>query len=284
MSDRRAAVAIARPLVEGGGTTPPRLYVTPESRPASASPFDALAAVARAIGESLELRQVFARIAEAARMAVPFERMRIIRIEGEALRMYATEQDGAPGWENGRLVPIADLSPRFWREFVVERIDTQRDLDPAYPWDRETLEAGHRSILRASLRSGGRRVGILGFGSRQPDAFTAEHENVALALAELLAAALEHERMWSEEHRRRQRSDALESLLPTLAGSLDIRETFQQLSRVSQDVIPHDFVGLGFLSPDKKSFPVYAISGARSTTCRHRRRSPIACARSSAAT
>jgi transcriptional regulator with GAF, ATPase, and Fis domain len=66
--------------------------------------------------------------------------------------------------------------------------------------------------------------------------------------------------MWSEEHRRRQRSDALESLLPTLASSLDIRETFQQLSRVSQDVIPHDFVGLGFLSADRKSFPVYAIS------------------------
>src|SRR6185369_15713437 len=127
------------------------------------------------------------------------------------------------GWENDKLVPFEDLSPRFWREFVVERLDTQRELDPAYAWDRQTLESGYRSIIRASLRSAGRRVGVLGFGSRKPDAFTAEHENVVLALAELLAAALEHERLWSVEHRRRQRSDALESLLPTLAHSLDIR-------------------------------------------------------------
>jgi transcriptional regulator with GAF, ATPase, and Fis domain len=236
--------------------------VTPGAPPAraGATAFDALGAVARAIGESLDLHQVFARVVAAARMALPFDRMRIMRIEGEGLRMYATEQDGVAGVEDGKLVPIADLSPGFWRDFVVERVDLQHELDPAYAWDRQTLDAGFRSIIRAALRSGGRRVGVLGFASRTADAFTAEHENVVLALAELLAAALEHERLWSDEHRRRQRSDALESLLPTLARSLDIRETFQQLSRVSQEVIPHDFVGLGFLSADRKSFPVYAIS------------------------
>jgi transcriptional regulator with GAF, ATPase, and Fis domain len=257
--ERRAAAAESLP--EARTAPAPRLHVAPAAPSrAGANAFDALGAVARAIGESLDLRQVFVRVVEAARMALPFDRMRIIRIEGDGLRMYATEEDGVPGVEDGRLVPIADLSPGFWRDFVVERVDTQRELDPAYAWDRQTLESGFRSIIRAALRSGGRRVGVLGFGSRMPDAFTAEHENVVLALAELLAAALEHERLWSEEHRRRQRSDALESLLPTLARSLDIRETFKQLSLVSQEVIPHDFVGLGFLSADRKSFPVYAIS------------------------
>ena len=263
MSDRHAAAAAAAPpFAHRAGASPPRLHVTPGAPPAraGATAFDALGAVARAIGESLDLHQVFARVVAAARMALPFDRMRIMRIEGEGLRMYATEQDGVAGVEDGKLVPIADLSPGFWRDFVVERVDLQHELDPAYAWDRQTLDAGFRSIIRAALRSGGRRVGVLGFASRTADAFTAEHENVVLALAELLAAALEHERLWSDEHRRRQRSDALESLLPTLARSLDIRETFQQLSRVSQEVIPHDFVGLGFLSADRKSFPVYAIS------------------------
>jgi len=263
VSDRHAAAAAAAPpFAHRAGASPPRLHVTPGAPPAraGATAFDALGAVARAIGESLDLHQVFARVVAAARMALPFDRMRIMRIEGEGLRMYATEQDGVAGVEDGKLVPIADLSPGFWRDFVVERVDLQHELDPAYAWDRQTLDAGFRSIIRAALRSGGRRVGVLGFASRTADAFTAEHENVVLALAELLAAALEHERLWSDEHRRRQRSDALESLLPTLARSLDIRETFQQLSRVSQEVIPHDFVGLGFLSADRKSFPVYAIS------------------------
>src|SRR5436190_12188211 len=133
------------------------------SRP---SRFEALAAVARTIGETIELRQVSARVAEAARSVLPFERMRVILIEGDSLRMYATEQDGARGREDGTLVPMSDLSPHFWHEFTVERLDVRRQLDPAFRWDRETIESGHRSIIRAMLRSGGRKLGVLGFASR----------------------------------------------------------------------------------------------------------------------
>jgi hypothetical protein len=64
--------------------------------PAPPSSFEALAAVARTLGESIDLRQVFVRVAEAARTAVPFERMRVVLIEGDGLRMHASEQNGAP--------------------------------------------------------------------------------------------------------------------------------------------------------------------------------------------
>jgi len=227
-------------------------------------PFEALAAVARTLGESLDLREVFTRVANAARTALPFERMRVILAEGDdAVRMYATDQDGAPGLEDGILVSKADISPQIQHDFVVERIDVRRHLDPAFRWDRETIESGHRSMIRASLRSGSRRLGALSFASRQPDAFTEEHESIVLALADLVAAALEHGRLWMEEHRRRRRGDALESLLPTLAKSMDVREIFRQISDVSQDVIPHDIVALSFLSPDGKTLPVYALSEGR---------------------
>ena len=237
--------------------------VASPSAPNRPSPFEALAAVARTLGESIDLRQVFTRVAEAARTAIPFERMRVLLEEDEGLRVYASEQDGAPGWEDGHLVPRQEISQQFWHDFVVERVDVRRELDPAFAWDRETIESGHRSIVRAMLRSGDRRLGVLGFASRQPEAFTAEHEVVVLALADLVSAALEHERMWNEEHRRRRRGDALDCLLPTLAKSMDIREIFQQISEVSQDVIPHDFVGIVFLSPDGTIMPVYALSEGR---------------------
>src|SRR5262245_55378497 len=147
------------------------------------SPFEALAAVARTLGETIELRQVFARVADAAHTALPFDRMRVVLLEGhDGFRMYATEQDGAPGREDGVLVTTADLSPRFWHEFVVERLDVLRDLDPAFYWDRETIESGHRSIVRAMMRVGDRKLGVLAFASRQPDVFTEEHERVVLAL------------------------------------------------------------------------------------------------------
>src|SRR5262249_48615144 len=153
-----------------GGMADPSLGA---SRP---STFEALAAVARTIGETIELRQVFARVAEAARTVIPFERMRVVVIEGDQLRMYATELDGAPGWEDGLLVPVADISPQFWHDFVAERLDVRRQLDPSFRWDRETIESGQRSIVRAMLRIGGRKLGVLHFASRRPDAFTGEHE------------------------------------------------------------------------------------------------------------
>src|SRR5262245_14476636 len=224
------------------------------------SAFEALAAVARTIGETIELRQVFARVAEAARKVIPFERMRVVVVEGDQFRMYATELDGAPGRESGTLVPIADCSPQFWHDFVVERLDVRRQLDPAFRWDRETIESGLRSIVRARLRIGDRDLGALHFASRQPAAFTEEHERIVRSLGGLVAAALEHERMWAEEHRRRQRGGAIECLLPTLAKSMDLREIFDQISQVAQDVIPHDLVGMAFLSEDGKTMPVYALS------------------------
>jgi transcriptional regulator with GAF, ATPase, and Fis domain len=230
------------------------------SRP---SPFEALAAVARTIGETIELRQVFARVAEAARAVIPFQRMRVVVVEGEQLRMYATELDGAPGWEDGILVPITEISPRFWHEFVVERLDVPRQLDPSFRWDRETIESGQRSIVRAMLRIGGRTLGVLHFASRQPDAFTQEDESIVVAFADLVASALEHERIWSEERRRRERGEALDRLLPTLSKSMDIREIFGQISQVTQDVIPHDLVGMSLLSEDGLTMPVYALSEGR---------------------
>jgi len=231
------------------------------SRP---SPFEALAAVARTLGETIELRQVFARVADAARIALPFDRMRVATFEGhDGFRMHAAEQDGAPAREGAILITRPDLSPRFWRDFEVERLDVPRDLDPAYRWERETIESGHRSIIRAMLRVGDRKLGVLAFASRQPDIFTEEHESIVLALADLVAAALEHERLWNEEHRRRRRGDALESLLPTLAKSLDVRDIFTQLSEVTQDVIPHDILGLAFLSPDRKTLQIHTLSDGR---------------------
>jgi two-component system response regulator FlrC len=236
----------------------------PDAPQGPSSAYETLGAVARTLGEALELRQVFSRVADAARAALPFDRMRVSLHEGDnAFRIYTAERDGAPGGEDGTLHTSAELSPQFFREFVVERMDVRRQLDPAFKWDRETIESGYRSILRAAMRSGGRRLGVLAFASRQADAYSEEHERFVLALADLVAAALEHERLWTEDRRQRERADTLESLLPTLAKSMDIREVFSQVSAISQDAIPHDIVALCFLSPDGKTLPVYAMSGGR---------------------
>jgi transcriptional regulator with GAF, ATPase, and Fis domain len=226
------------------------------------TPFATVAAVARLIGETLELRQVFARVATAALGALSFDRMSVLLLDGaDGLRHYAvavTAADGA-GDEEGRVRRRDDCSPRFWREFVVDRIDTRSELDPAFPRDREILDAGIRSIIRGALRSGGRTVGILAFYSRQAQAFTSEDETIVGALADLVAASLAHERLFSIERERSRRALALDGLLPTLARALDVRQVFRQVSEITQGVIAHDMLVLSLLHPDGTSVATRAL-------------------------
>jgi two-component system response regulator AtoC len=247
------------PTGAGVGSAP---ISDPGSGSTRATPFGIVAAVARLIGETLELRQVFARVAEAALGALAFDRMGVLLFEGaDGLRHYAvavTSADGA-GDEEGRIRRRDDCSPRFWREFAVDRIDTERELDRAFPRDREILDAGIRSIIRGALRSGGRTLGILAFYSRRPQAFTSGHEPVVAALADLVAAALEHERLWRIERERGRRAVALDALLPALAQALDVRQVFSQVSQITQDVIPHDLLVLSLLRPDGTSVGTQAL-------------------------
>jgi transcriptional regulator with GAF, ATPase, and Fis domain len=227
-----------------------------------ATPFDVVAAVARLLGETLELRQVFARVAEAALGALAFDRMNVLLlVDADTVRHYAVAGTSAErhGEEEGRLVQRDDCSPRLWDALDVDRLDAERELDPAYARDREILAAGTRSIIRARLRSGGRTLGAVAFFSRRPQAFTSEDETVVEALADLLAAALEHERLWTIERERSRRAMALEGLLPTLAQALDVRQVFRQVSEITQGVIPHDRLVLSLLGPDGTSVGTHAL-------------------------
>jgi transcriptional regulator with GAF, ATPase, and Fis domain len=76
-------------------------------------------------------------------------------------------------------------------------------------------------------------------------------------LAELTS---ECRRLSEADRERRRRADALEALLPTLAQALDVREVFQQLSALANEVIPHDILELGVISEDGTRARVYASS------------------------
>jgi transcriptional regulator with GAF, ATPase, and Fis domain len=58
----------------------------------------------------------------------------------------------------------------------------------------------------------------------------------------------------------RRRARALDQLLPTLSAALDVREVFSQVSRVAQEVVPHDLLALGLVTPDGQRVRIYALS------------------------
>jgi transcriptional regulator with GAF, ATPase, and Fis domain len=221
----------------------------------------ALGRIAQAISGTLELREVFSGVAEAAVSVLPFDVMAVGRLTGkDAFTIHAiagSSQDAA------RTFRVDDQSPgvRVTPGVVVRVEDTERELDPRYAFDRMLRERGIRSGLRAALVSGERLTGALSFWSLRPGVFNAEHEAAVRPIAILLGLALEHERLWNLDAARRRRLDAIDSLLPTLAGSLEVREVFNRVSEVVQPVLPHDRLVLTSLSADRREVTVDAVSG-----------------------
>ena len=235
----------------------------------------ALSAIARAVGETMSLKGVFSRVAEAARLALPFDTMGVNVTENADLPVDAMPEDesfavysivGEGGMEElGLPYRRSDVSPQLRLPAmgkVARHSDITTHLDPSFSLDRRVAELGCRSLISTFL-PGPRPLGSIWFSSTQPDVYVPEDEETILAIADLVSLALQHEQLFRKEKERRQRGEALEALVPMLSKALDIREVFDQLSAAVAGILPHDRMALGLLSKDRKSVRIHAYSGER---------------------
>jgi transcriptional regulator with GAF, ATPase, and Fis domain len=226
---------------------------------------DALRRITRAVSGTLELREVFARVAEATATVLPLDFMAVMRVtDADALELYSISGEAKDkAKDKPYTIRPEDFSPAL--RPVPDRVrrieDMAEQADPTFPIDLKMQQAGMRSSLTAPLLRGEQLAGYVMVESRLPGAFTAEHETALQPIADLLAMALEHERLWSRDAARRRRLDAINALLPMMANVLDIREIFNQVSAVVKPVLPHDLLVLSSLSADRTVMNIDALSG-----------------------
>ena len=72
-----------------------------------------------------------------------------------------------------------------------------------------------------------------------------------------------HDSSGSTDRDRLRRLQALDELLPALAGVLDVADVFERISDVAQKVIPHDMLALPLFSEDKQTVIVHAVFDAK---------------------
>ncbi|MCC8361742.1 sigma 54-interacting transcriptional regulator [Lysobacter sp. A6] len=202
----------------------------------------ALAGIARAIADSLEVRAVWDRVADACRTLVPFDAMGIVKLErdGTVRAVAAAGEDSLKALE-GAVFARNDYSPAYWPDadrFLVVIRDAGVELDPAYPLDRLTLEKGYRALLRVPLQHRDRRLGSVLLVSRTPGRFTREHGEALLVIAELATLALAHEGLahtLADETRRsaaaREHAGELERRVQALSDELEARSAHRTLGR-----------------------------------------------------
>ena len=227
---------------------------------------DVLSEIAEIASETIELREVFPRVASAIRRAVPFDNMGVVRIvDGDRVVLHATTLERGDSNEkcSGPML-LSAWSPR-WRprlgpNFRID--DAKRELDPSYPMDAAVIEGGMGSGLWEPFRGGGSFVGGVWLCADATHAFNDQHQEVLRPIAALLGSAVEHWRIWDKEQRRQDRLDRIEALLGTLAESLDVREVFQRLSDGMQPILPHDMMVLTELDTRSRTLRIAASSGS----------------------
>jgi transcriptional regulator with GAF, ATPase, and Fis domain len=225
-----------------------------------------LSEIAETASETLELQEVFDRVATSVRKLIPFEDMGVVRVfEGEratvpATTVVACRAHDPDSWQSR---PLTDWSPRIRPRPRSNRIDdARRELDGTFPMDSCILSAGVGSTLWEPFRVGGPFRGGVWLSARSSFAFTDEHQEALRPIAALLGTAVEHWGLWDAERRRRARLDRTEALLGTLAESLDVREVFQRLSDEMKPILPHDMMTLTEVDVRARTIQLTAIAGA----------------------
>ncbi len=195
----------------------------------------ALEGFARVLGASLNVRDVFDRLAEALRPVLDFDLMGVslLSASGRELEVLARVTDFEAEAHPAR-IPLEDysFSPKVGAGEVILIHDAPAELDRGRPGDRRIIDSGGRSCLCVPLWFGERVGGALYFGKRRPYWFDRTDAEVAKGIAAQLVLALQHQRL-AEEQRRltlaEDRTRRLEERLESLRHELEERYGFDRI-------------------------------------------------------
>jgi transcriptional regulator with GAF, ATPase, and Fis domain len=202
-----------------------------------ADPVHVLTTVARLVAEAASLRDIVPRLAVTLRTAIPFERLHVLRLDrADSFVLYVARDTGAL------------------------EIREHRVGDPPTPLD--AMDPGSRSRILFTVRQGNRVHGAVWLTSTVENAFERAHETLMDSVVDVLGLAFEHTAIIDRETLRRERIDSLRGLLHTMAGALDIRHVFTEISDVVRGGLPHDILAITAWGQDGGSFRLYAVAGA----------------------
>src|SRR5262245_41651880 len=184
------------------------------------TPDEVLGPLLRTLAETLDVREVFARISEQARRAVPHDHLLLglLSEDRKNVTLIALSED-VPAQTAGAMFPevlrpyldsdgfvLNDMQPlpgnemaRGWvrPEGRSERLPVELPIQVIFR--RMMLEQGIRSFLRVTVRLRKERLGGLLFCSRDSDAFPEDVMVPASQVAACVALAVEHDRLWRAE-------------------------------------------------------------------------------------
>jgi GAF domain-containing protein len=190
--------------------------------------------VARVLGTSLNVVQIFDQLAAAVRPVLDFDRMatRLIEPEGIFEKGELLIADG--GSARGAVEPFEDFSfgARVLSGEPVLMRECESELDPANPADRTVLEDGIHSFVIVPLIFGEKVAGALAFAKQLPDWFDEDDLEVVEEIAQHVVVAIQHQRLAEKQRRLAMaegRAQQLERRVQRLHGALSEQYGFGRI-------------------------------------------------------
>src|SRR5437667_430479 len=156
--------------------------------------------VARVLGTSLNVAEIFHRLAAAVRPVLDFDIMATYLLESDGMKRWLLVAEGRPVRADERFEDFSFAARLLAREPVLMR-ECERELDLVNPTDRTILEDGIRSFIAVPLIFGEKVGGLLAFAKRQPDWFDLSDLEVVEEIAQHVVVAIQHQRL-AEDQRR----------------------------------------------------------------------------------
>jgi GAF domain-containing protein/HAMP domain-containing protein len=158
-----------------------------------------------------------------------------------------TEVEFTPS-ETLRRTLFEDLQP-----LIIEDVPADPHLSP-----HDLLDL--QSALVVPIEVGGRRLGAMQLGTHGPERrlFTADEGELALAMANQAALAIENARLFDAEQRRAEQFRVISKVGQRVTSILDIDEVLVQVVRLIRKAFDYDHVAIALIEGDEAVYKVGA--------------------------
>src|SRR6266446_6722425 len=186
----------------------------------------------RVLGTSLNVPEIFDRLAAAVRPVLDFDIMATSFVESESIAPWLHVADGWPVPERSDRFEDFSFGTRLLSREPVLMRECESELDPTYPADRRVLEDRIRSFVAVPLIFGETVGALLGFAKRQPDWFDTSDLEIVEEIAQHVVVAIQHQRLAEEQRRLAMaegRAQQLERRVQRLRGALSEQYGFGRI-------------------------------------------------------
>ena len=237
------------------GSWPYHEYLSIQPEIAAAEPYCTLLEVSESIALHRDLSALFHDLAQRLHRVVSFDYLNLLLYEPSrnTMRLHILETSGPPTAVEAGLETALDEGPAgmVWQ---TQTPWVAADIEPEtrFPKIISMLkDNGVRSVAVLPLTTAQRRLGALGFGSRDANAYAESHldflRQIAAQVAVAVDNALNYEAAQNLQRQLARERDRLRAVLDAtnaLVSNLQMSELFHSISTAVQRVTPHDYASL----------------------------------------